>query len=209
MMGAVGKVSKVVGRLPGGKVLDAGMTVVETAMNAKTQDEKAEGYGSAAGGLAGALAGGAAGAALGSVVPVLGTAIGGAIGAAIGGLGGEGLGGWLGKKLFGEDEQVVKADKDKAAPGDVTRSIAAAAPAPTAPVVAQALEQAKPKADPPKVDQQFSYMPNMPITVQGDVKDPQQVFRSLEGMIRNSWETWSRENLARQAAGQLFDQPHV
>ncbi|WJO23226.1 phage tail tape measure protein [Pseudomonas soli] len=209
MMGAVGKVSKVVGRLPGGKVLDAGMTVVETAMNAKTQDEKAEGYGSAAGGLAGALAGGAAGAALGSVVPVLGTAIGGAIGAAIGGLGGEGLGGWLGKKLFGEDEQVAKADKDKAAPGDVARSIAAAAPAPTAPVVAQALEQAKPKADPPKVDQQFSYMPNMPITVQGDVKDPQQVFRSLEGMIRNSWETWSRESLARQAAGQLFDQPHV
>ncbi|CRI58055.1 phage tail tape measure protein [Pseudomonas sp. CCOS 191] len=209
MLGAVGKVSKVVGRLPGGKVLDAGMTVVETAMNAKTQDEKAEGYGSAAGGLAGALAGGAAGAALGSVVPVLGTAIGGAIGAAIGGLGGEGLGGWLGKKLFGEDEQVAKSDKDKAAPGDVARSIAAAAPAPTAPVVAQALEQAKPKADPPKVDQQFSYMPNMPITVQGDVKDPQQVFRSLEGMIRNSWETWSRESLARQAAGQLFDQPHV
>lgn len=209
MMGAVGKVSKVVGRLPGGKVLDAGMTVVETAMNAKTQDEKAEGYGSAAGGLAGALAGGAAGAALGSVVPVLGTAIGGAIGAAIGGLGGEGLGGWLGKKLFGEDEQVAKADKDKAAPGDVARSIAAASPAPTAPVVAQALEQAKPKADPPKVDQQFSYMPNMPITVQGDVKDPQQVFRSLEGMIRNSWEAWSRESLARQAAGQLFDQPHV
>ncbi|MEQ6924949.1 phage tail tape measure protein [Pseudomonas mosselii] len=209
VMGAVGKVSKVVGKLPGGKVLDAGMTVVETAMNAKTQDEKAEGYGSAAGGLAGALAGGAAGAALGSVVPVLGTAIGGAIGAAIGGLGGEGLGGWLGKKLFGEDEQVAKADKDKSAPGDVARSIAAAAPAPTAPVVAQALEQAKPKADPPKVDQQFSYMPNMPITVQGDVKDPQQVFRSLEGMIRNSWETWSRESLARQASGQLFDQPHV
>ncbi|WP_157763530.1 hypothetical protein [Pseudomonas mosselii] len=49
----------------------------------------------------------------------------------------------------------------------------------------------------------------MPITVQGDVKDPQQVFRSLEGMIRNSWETWSRESIARQAAGQLFDQPHV
>ncbi|MCO7519186.1 MULTISPECIES: phage tail tape measure protein [unclassified Pseudomonas] len=209
MLGAVGKVSKVVAKLPGGKVLDAGMTVIDTAMNAKTQDEKAEGYGSAAGGLAGALAGGAAGAAIGSVVPIIGTAIGGAIGAAIGGMGGEGLGGWLGKKLFGDDEQLAKADKDKAAPGDVARSIAAASPAPTAPVVAQALEQAKPKTDPPKVDQQFSYMPNMPITVQGDVKDPQQVFRSLEGMIRNSWETWSRESLARQAAGQLFDEPHV
>ncbi|AZD59966.1 phage tail tape measure protein [Pseudomonas chlororaphis subsp. piscium] len=210
MLGAAGKVSKVVGKLPGGKVLDAGMTLVDTALNAKTQDEKAEGYGTAAGGLAGALAGGAVGAAIGSVVPIIGTAIGGAIGAAFGGMGGEGIGGWLGKKLFGEDEQLAKADKDKgAAPGDVARSIAAAAPAPTAPVVAQALEQAKPKSDPPKVDQQFSYMPNMPITVQGDAKDPQQLFRSLEGLIRNSWDTWSRENLARQAAGQLFDEPHV
>lgn len=210
VLGAVGKASKVVGKLPGGKVLDAGMTLVDTALNAKTQDEKAEGYGTAAGGLAGALAGGAVGAAIGSVVPIIGTAIGGAIGAAFGGMGGEGIGGWLGKKLFGEDEQLAKADKDKgAAPGDVARSIAAAAPAPTAPVVAQALEQAKPKSDPPKVDQQFSYMPNMPITVQGDAKDPHQLFRSLEGLIRNSWDTWSRENLARQAAGQLFDEPHV
>ncbi|ORM48785.1 phage tail tape measure protein [Pseudomonas chlororaphis subsp. chlororaphis] len=209
-LGTVGKASKFVGKLPGGKVLDAGMTLVDTALNAKTQDEKAEGYGTAAGGLAGALAGGAVGAAIGSVVPIIGTAIGGAIGAAFGGMGGEGIGGWLGKKLFGEDEQLAKADKDKgAAPGDVARSIAAAAPAPTAPAVAQALEQAKPKSDPPKVDQQFSYMPNMPITVQGDAKDPQQLFRSLEGFIRNSWDTWSRENLARQAAGQLFDEPHV
>ncbi|PMY63119.1 MULTISPECIES: phage tail tape measure protein [Pseudomonas] len=210
VLGTVGKASKFVGKLPGGKVLDAGMTLVDTALNAKTQDEKAEGYGTAAGGLAGALAGGAVGAAIGSVVPIIGTAIGGAIGAAFGGMGGEGIGGWLGKKLFGEDEQLAKADKDKgAAPGDVARSIGAAAPAPTAPVVAQALEQAKPKSDPPKVDQQFSYMPNMPITIQGDAKDPQQLFRSLEGFIRNSWDTWSRENLARQAAGQLFDEPHV
>ncbi|AZC31526.1 Phage protein [Pseudomonas chlororaphis subsp. piscium] len=210
VLGTVGKASKFVGKLPGGKVLDAGMTFVDTALNAKTQDEKAEGYGTAAGGLAGALAGGAVGAAIGSVVPIIGTAIGGAIGAAFGGMGGEGIGGWLGKKLFGEDEQLAKANTDKgAAPGDVARSIAAAAPAPTAPVVAQALEPAKPKSEPPKVDQQFSYMPNMPITVQGDAKDPQQLFRSLEGLIRNSWDTWSRENLARQASGQLFDEPHV
>lgn len=210
-------VTKGLSKAPGGKILDAVPGVLDVALNAETRNEKAEGYGGVAGGLAGAWAGGQAGvmagAALGSIVPGLGTAIGGvvggAIGMALGGLGGDTVGGWLGKKLFGEDEQVAKAAKDKAAPGDVARSIAAAAPAPTAPVVAQALEQAKPKAEPPKVDQQFSYMPNMPITVHGDVKDPQQVFRSLEGMIRNSWETWSRENLARQAAGQLFDEPHV
>ncbi|PXX51577.1 phage tail tape measure protein, partial [Pseudomonas sp. LAMO17WK12:I9] len=77
VLGTVGKASKFVGKLPGGKVLDAGMTLVDTALNAKTQDEKAEGYGTAAGGLAGALAGGAVGAAIGSVVPIIGTAIGG------------------------------------------------------------------------------------------------------------------------------------
>lgn len=39
MLGTVGKASKFVGKLPGGKVLDAGMTLVDTALNAKTQDE--------------------------------------------------------------------------------------------------------------------------------------------------------------------------
>ncbi|MEF0146168.1 phage tail tape measure protein [Pseudomonas guariconensis] len=74
-------------RLPGGNLIDSGLGVIDTAMNATTREEKAEGYGGAAGGLAGALAGGAAGAAIGSVVPVIGTVIGGAIGAAIGGMG--------------------------------------------------------------------------------------------------------------------------
>ncbi|NVZ66828.1 phage tail tape measure protein [Pseudomonas gingeri] len=209
VVGAMRGASRVAGRLPGGKIVDASMSVLDTALNAKTQDEKAEGYGGAAGGLAGALAGGAAGAALGSIVPVIGTAIGGAIGAALGGMGGEGLGSWLGKKWFGEDEQVADADKSKtSAPGDVARSIAATASAPSAPVVAQALEQAKP-SDPPRVDQQFSYAPNMPITIQGDAKDPDQLFRSLESRLRSSWEEWSRESMSRQSAGQLFDEPHV
>ncbi|WP_273820599.1 phage tail tape measure protein [Pseudomonas asplenii] len=209
VVGALSKASKVAAKLPGGKIVDAGMSVLDTALNAKTQDEKAEGYGGAAGGLAGALAGGAAGAAIGSVVPIIGTAIGGAIGAALGGMGGEGLGSWLGKKWFGEDEQVADAQKAKAAvPGDIARSIAATAPSPTAPVVAQALEQAKPSG-PPRVDQQFSYAPNMPITIQGDAKDPDQLFRAIESRLRGSWEQWSRESMARQSAGQLFDEPHV
>ncbi|KPA87024.1 hypothetical protein PF66_06446, partial [Pseudomonas asplenii] len=209
VFGAMRGASKVAARLPGGKIVDAGMSVLDTALNAKTQDEKAEGYGGAAGGLAGALAGGAAGAAIGSIVPVIGTAIGGAIGAALGGMGGEGLGSWLGKKWFGEDEQVADAEKAKAAaPGDIARSIAATAPAPTAPVVAQALEQAKPSQS-PRVDQQFSYAPNLQVTVQGDAKDPDQLFRSLESRLRSSWEQWSRESMSRQSAGQLFDEPHV
>ncbi|NWD04106.1 phage tail tape measure protein [Pseudomonas gingeri] len=209
VVGAMRGASKVAARLPGGKIVDASMSVLDTALNAKTQDEKAEGYGGAAGGLAGALAGGAAGAAIGSVVPIIGTAIGGAIGAALGGMGGEDLGSWLGKKWFGDDEQVADADKSKASvPGDVARSIAATAPASSAPVVAQALEQAKP-SEPPRVDQQFSYAPNMPITIQGDAKDPDQLFRSLESRLRSSWEDWSRESMSRQSASQLFDAPHV
>lgn len=214
MVRSIRSVTKGLSNGPGGKILDAVPGALDVALNAETRNEKAEGYGGVAGGLAGAWAGGQAGAmagaALGSVVPVLGTAIGGvvggAIGMAIGGLAGDSVGGWLGKTLFGEDEQVAEG---KSAPGDVARSIAAAVPAPTAPVVAQALEQAKPKGEPPKVDQQFSYMPNMPITIQGDAKDPDQLFRSLESRIRSSWDSWSRETMGQQASTQLFDEAHV
>nr|WP_180205511.1 phage tail tape measure protein [Pseudomonas sp. SbOxS1]NYU05624.1 phage tail tape measure protein [Pseudomonas sp. SbOxS1] len=111
-------------RLPGGSFMDAGATALDVAVNAKTQDEKAEGYGAAGGSLAGTLAGAAAGAAIGSVVPVIGTAVGGAVGAVLGGLGGESLGGWLGKKLFGDaqPEGEAKAEADGApAPADALR----------------------------------------------------------------------------------------
>ena len=97
-------VTRLAKRLPGGNFMDAGATALDVAMNAKTQDEKAEGYGGAAGGFAGTLAGAAAGAAIGSVVPVIGTAVGGAVGAMLGSLGGESLGGWLGKRWFGDEQ---------------------------------------------------------------------------------------------------------
>ncbi|WJM94705.1 phage tail tape measure protein [Pseudomonas defluvii] len=91
-------------------VVDAGMKAVDTYQNAETRDEKAEGYGEAAGGLAGTLAGAAAGAAVGSLVPVIGTAVGGVVGGILGSMGGTDLGGWLGKKLFGgEDDPVAEA----------------------------------------------------------------------------------------------------
>ena len=79
---AVGKVGKVAKMIPGGTLLESGAMAYETFENAKTKDEKAEGYGAAAGNLAGTMAGAAAGAAIGSVVPIIGTAIGGLIGAA-------------------------------------------------------------------------------------------------------------------------------
>jgi len=186
-------------RVPGGSVLDAGVGALDTALNATTQDEKAEGYGSAAGGLAGALAGGAAGAAIGSVVPVIGTFIGGAIGAALGGLGGESIGGVLGKSWFGSDDKAedVKADKP-----------AASTDAPTKPPeVAKVVEPTPPV--PPKVEQAFSFAPQVSIVVQGDVKDPAQLVRELEPQLRQLMESFSREVAARQASNQLFDAPHV
>lgn len=210
LAGAAGKLGSVAKVVPGAKFLDAGMLVLDTYQNAETQDEKAEGYGGAAGGLAGALAGGAAGAAIGSIVPVIGTAIGGAVGAFLGGMGGQDIGGFLGKALFGSDEKTeAVADKGgdakpSAAPGDVVKAMAAVAPAPLAlPAVVKAAEQSKP--EPTKVDQQFTFSPNMPVNVQGDVKDPAQLARDIAPFLQRQFEEFSRQAAARQ----LFDAPHV
>jgi hypothetical protein len=127
--------------VPGGRLIDAVPGVLDVAMNAETRDEKAEGYGGLAGGVTGAWAGGASGAAVGaavgSVVPVLGTAIGGAVGGAIGmvlgGLGGESIGGWLGKKLFGD-----------APPEPIAESKPKGAPKPEAPMLGAALAKTSP-----------------------------------------------------------------
>ncbi|XVN14886.1 phage tail tape measure protein [Pseudomonas corrugata] len=186
-------------RLPGGSVLDAGVGALDTALNATTQDEKAEGYGSAAGGLAGALAGGAAGAAIGSVVPIVGTAIGGLIGAALGGLGGESIGGFLGKSWFGSDDKAEDAKADKPA---------ASTDAPAKPPEVTKVVEPTPPA-PPKVEQAFSFAPQVSIVVQGDVKDPAQLARDLEPHLRQLMESFSRDVAARQASSQLFDSPHV
>lgn len=85
-------------------LIDAGFKVKDTYDNAETQDEKAEGYGAAAGSFAGTLAGAAAGAAIGSAVPVIGTIVGGLIGGWLGSMGGDALGGAVGKSMFGSDE---------------------------------------------------------------------------------------------------------
>ena len=88
--------------------VDAGFKAYDTYQNAETQDEKAEGYGRAAGSLAGTLAGAAAGAAIGTAVPIIGNIVGGAIGGYIGYMGGDLAGGILGKKLFGTDESLKR-----------------------------------------------------------------------------------------------------
>lgn len=379
MVRSVRGITRAAGKLPGGKLIDAVPGALDVALNAETQDEKAEGYGGVAGGMAGAMAGAAAGAAIGSVVPIIGTAVGGAIGAALGGLGGESVGGWLGKKWFGEEQpesdQVASAEpaaqqgeaqaapapevkesapvpalpvaaampapvvKDltsappaAAAPAPVAKEsvpvpappvaaatpaapVAAAMPAPVvkdlAPVAAMPapaavtpgpgaphkpvgqmagaqIEQAhakpaKPRPEPPsvdqtqalgmavrelqkvpqlppsiapvasqavkgggepgamgdvvrslvasvqppavtlpaakavekakrepaKVDQSFTFAPNMPITVHGDVKDPNQIVREAEQALRVMFDGFQREVAARQASVSLFDAADV
>lgn len=122
MVQSVRGITKAAGKLPGGKLIDAVPGVLDVALNAETQDEKAEGYGGVAGGTAGAMAGAAAGAAIGSIVPVIGTAVGGVVGAVLGGLGGESVGGWLGKRWFGEDAPETKHKPPApAAPGEALR----------------------------------------------------------------------------------------
>ncbi|WP_145181896.1 phage tail tape measure protein [Pseudomonas sp. URMO17WK12:I11] len=282
---SVRSVTKTLSKVPGGKLMDVVPGVLDVAMNAETRDEKAEGYGGLTGGVAGAWAGGAygatVGAAVGSVVPVLGTAIGGAVGGAIGmvlgGLGGESVGGWLGKKLFGdypqqqvaeqksqakeapkaeapmlgtavakapaekiaEDkpqakdvpkveapflgaavakassapaaEKVVEEGQPRTAPGAVVRALVKESPPPvpaqTAPIAAKPAE--KTKAEPAKVDQSFAIALTMPVTVQGDVKDPYQLVRDMDAPLRALFQSLQRELAARQASIQLFDAAHI
>ncbi len=106
--GKGGKVGMAVKGIAALAVIEAGYKIKDTYDNATTRDEKAEGYGEAAGGLAGTLAGAAAGAAIGSAVPIIGTVVGGLLGAYLGSLGGDALGGYLGKSFFGGDDGLKK-----------------------------------------------------------------------------------------------------
>lgn len=141
-------VSRLAKKLPGGNIIDAGAAAIDVALNAKTQDEKAEGYGGAAGSLAGTLAGAAAGAAIGSVVPVIGTAVGGAVGAVLGSMGGESLGGWLGKRWFGEEptDSEPQSKEDPPAPIEALR---VAPPSVQTPQSSAVPEAAKPEPTKP------------------------------------------------------------
>lgn len=215
---AVGKVGKVAKMIPGGTLLESGAMAYETFENAKTKDEKAEGYGAAAGNLAGTMAGAAAGAAIGSVVPIIGTAIGGLIGAYLGSQGGAALGGSLGKSLFGGDDE--KPEEKPKAPvpttplmmasaaqqgpvlGDVARSMAVTAPLKSAALAIQPKEPEK--LVPAKVDQQFQYSLSMPVTVQGDVKDPQALAQDLMPHMQRMMADAAKSNAAK-----LYDEPHL
>jgi TP901 family phage tail tape measure protein len=237
---AVGKIGKAAKMIPGGSLMEAGAMAFETYETAKTKDEKAEGYGAAAGNLAGTMAGAAAGAAIGSVVPIIGTAVGGLVGAYLGSMGGSALGGAAGKSWFGGDDEkpappvtpllmaprpgpaipslatmgksfngasgsgaLLMAPASQApAMGDVARSLAVSAPTKSAAVAIQPKETEKPV--PAKVDQKFEYSLSMPVTVQGDVKDPQRLAQDLMPHMR-----LMMADAAKQNAAKLYDEPHL
>jgi len=252
-------------------VADAGYKAYDTYQNAETQDEKAEGYGSAAGGLAGTLAGAAAGAAIGSVVPVIGTAIGALIGGVLGNMSGDSLGGFVGKSLFGADDAAKKmpdagplmmanagkniapvmgdiaksfakpaaplmmaapsiapegasAAKDsakvgdvgrtmlrpdagadaKAAPGDVARSMML--PEASADAKLGPLAKAAPASAPaPKVESNVAISAPFSLTVNGDVKDGNQLFAQIKPQL----DQYYREMAKQQESRNLFDAAHV
>lgn len=210
-------------------LIEAGLIAADTYQNAETRDEKAEGYGNAAGTLAGTLAGAAAGAAIGSVVPVIGTVVGGLIGGFLGSWGGGELGSAVGKAAFGGPDAPIErlaqpsplllpkpsgpgisrlaqlAPTPNSGPlmGDVARSLVTAPPAAAVPALLSAGAAAKP--DPARVEQAWTFAPTMPVTVQGDVKDPRQLAQEMMPYMRQLFEEFSRE----QARRNLFDAPHV
>ena len=203
LMNAVGTISKAGKVIPAGTVFEAGIKAFDTYTTAKTAQEKAEGYGGAAGGLAGSVAGAAAGAAIGSVVPIIGTAVGGLVGAFLGGMGGDAVGGMFGrssfaKSLFGSDAEL----------GDVVRSMSAQSDRSQAPSPLVLKSESKPAP----IDQKFTFAPHMPITVQGDVKDPDELMRKLQPMMQGQLNDFARQmedNARRANDRKLYDAPHI
>lgn len=198
----MGKIGAAIKEVRGPAMLEAGFKTVATFVTADTAEEKAEGYGAAAGGLVGTVLGGV----LGAFVPLIGPPI----GSLLGGMAGDAIGGWLGKRMVSSGEEPVAATKPTdngqvvaAQPGDVVRSLVKAAPAPEIPL---ALANAGSALAPsPQVNQQFTFTPNMPITVQGSVCDPTQLAQNLQAMVRRELEELMRMATSRQ----LSDVPHV
>ncbi|MQU07078.1 phage tail tape measure protein [Pseudomonas helleri] len=198
--GTLGKMGKA---LPAGTVFEAGIKAFDTYSTAKTAQEKAEGYGGAAGGLAGSVAGAAAGAAIGSVVPIIGTAVGGLVGAFLGGIGGDTLGGMLGKSSF--TKSLFSSDSE---PGDVVRAMSAK----SGPSQAPSPLMLKPETKPATVEQSISFAPHMPITIQGDVKDPDELMRKLQPLMQGQLQDFARQmedNARRANDRKLYDIPHI
>ncbi|WP_122587674.1 phage tail tape measure protein [Pseudomonas viridiflava] len=87
--------------------------------------------------------------------------------------------------------------------GDVGRAMTEKpAAAPAAPII---VKPEAPKIPAPKYEQQVMISAPIQLTVQGDVKDPQQLMRDLEPMIQKAM----RDSAQQSQRANLFDAPHV
>ena len=188
-----GKIGAVLKEVRGPAFLEAGVKAVATSVTAETPEEMAEGYGAAAGGLIGSMLGGV----LGAFVPVIGPPI----GTLLGGMAGDAIGGWLGKKMVPPRDEPAPA---AARPGEVVRSLVSTVPVPD-PLAALSKASMAESRLPQQVNQQFTFTPSMPITVQGSVSDPLLLAQNLQAMVRREFEELMRLASARQ----LSDVPHV
>jgi phage tail tape-measure protein len=187
------------GRL-GGVVAVAGsaLQVYQTYRDAKTRDEKVQGYGGAlgalAGGLLGAKGGAATGAMIGAFAGPVGLAVGGVVGGLIGGAAGAYAGekvlGFAAKSMFGDHQPAPQAPPPQ---NDLT-ALVNRAPAPN-----PALAPAAPPAP------AIHFAPSINVTVQGDVKDPAMVARALLPYLQRQLS----ELRAQQERAALFDGIHV
>lgn len=188
-----GRIGAAIKEARGPALLEAGIKGVVTLATADTPEEKAEGYGAAAGGLVGSMLGGV----LGAFVPVIGPPI----GALLGGMAGDAIGGWLGKKMVAPRDEPAPA---AAQPGDVVRTLVSTVPVPD-PLATLGNAPVPQLNQPQQVSQQFTFTPSMPITVQGSVSDPMLLAQNLQAMVRREFEELMRMATARQ----LSDIPHV
>ncbi|UPT38907.1 phage tail tape measure protein [Pseudomonas amygdali] len=87
--------------------------------------------------------------------------------------------------------------------GDVARAMTEKpAASPAAPIV---VKPEAPKMLTPKYEQKVTISAPIQLTVQGDVKDPQQLMRDLEPMIQKAM----RDSAQQSQRASLFDAPHV
>ncbi|MFJ4132387.1 phage tail tape measure protein [Pseudomonas cyclaminis] len=87
--------------------------------------------------------------------------------------------------------------------GDVTRSLSAPSAAKPTSLVIQA--PAPVKAEPTKVDQKFSYSLTMPVTVEGDAKDPHQFVQQLLPLMQRALNDLAQQDARRN----LYDEAHT
>lgn len=87
--------------------------------------------------------------------------------------------------------------------GDVARSLAAPVAPKPASLVIQA--PAAPKPEPARVDQKFSYSLSMPVTVEGDAKDPQQFVQQLLPLMQRALNDAAQQEARRN----LYDDAHT